>query len=254
MPMNRKCGALIRAVSVAAIAYVVLTINASVYWARAMYKALYPGAFVSRPPSVSGTLRDPLIGEPFGFWVGISALILAVAVLPVARLHYRAAGRLRLLTAGGGAFATRLTHIAITAQMVSVCGVLILSQYRFPDYGREHIIGSYLFFIGQALAVACSTGVMIMLRRNFGTGVENWRASGLMRRLSGARILFGTGTLALALVYVVLFAARNLRLEDGSYPVYPAYALAEPVLISLYLFYLLTFTADLWCKDRSVNG
>jgi len=228
----------------AAIAFVFIAINASVYRALAMHRFLYPETHFQHPPTVSGALRDPTIGEPFGFWVGISALVLALAILPVAGLHYRALRHLSVDPRRRMQRVTWLAHVALLGQMVASLGVVLLSQFRFPDHTEEHIFGSYLFFIGQAAAVGFSMIVMVLLRRRFGTNQKDWRAAGLSRRMSGVRVFLGSIAILLALAFVGLFAARNFQLDDGTLPVRPYYVLAEPALINLYLCYLLTFAAD----------
>lgn len=224
--------------------FVSVVVNVQMYSARWIYADFYPEKTSVRPYTISESIGDPRIGEPFANWMLLCAPILFVGVVLLflpAMLALRAHGTDAKLRR----WITVETVILLLLQTVACVGLVILSQYRFPHFRDAHMLGSYLFFFSQAFVVVFGE----LLSRGYArTGPEgrvfaprhaNWR-----RRYVWVPIALGVS-------YLVFFLCKGYAPEALRYAVYYVYTGLELLLLSSFLLYMMTFVPDMWGAWRS---
>jgi len=233
--------------SIAANIFAIVSINYWIYYARAAFIATHPDYVALQPPTISRAISDPAIGEPFAFWVTLSAIALIPGMLGISLAYGRIARGAPVLAAR----VLMLTAVGLALfQAASSVGIYLLSSYRFPNHNYMHMMGSYIFFIAQAMVM-----VMFLL-----LGVVALRCRVTMQRvehsanvqLRWVRLRAGVACLSIAmvLIYMVLFLIKTMDFGAANEFVYATYVLAEPVVISSFLLCLAMFQTDLWAIAR----
>lgn len=241
---SRKTATLM-AVSIIFTGVVIAAVNILIYRARILFSQYNPEAVSGRPPTISRAISDPAVGEPFATWLLVCAPLLFVGV-----------GLLILaawieLKNGGGAGSARenrtiaaLCLLVAFLQGLAAIGMIVLSSYRFPDHHALHMQGSYLFFFSQGFVVVIGE----FLSRRFA-------------RLPQDRVLITAPTarlrkiyvwvpITLGVCYLSLFALKEFDLGGLSPKLYIGYTIAEPLLLSSFLGYILTYHIDMWAALR----
>ena len=196
------------------------------------------------PPTISRAIAIDFIGDPFAFWITVSAVCLAVCVgLMVA--HYIGMRRhlvrpRRLLWA---AVFVIMPLIVLTQAAASV-GMHMLSVYRFPDFHTMHMVGSYTFFANQALVIVLYTIFNHAVLRDPDNALRLELAGELSIAWVRRRRALGLFCIAFTLVYFALFQAKNVYPYEEFPWIYIGYVSAEPALISMFLFVLVLSFAD----------
>lgn len=228
--------------------FAVVTVNYWIYTARWDFIDGNPG--YRKPPTISRAISDPTIGEPFSAWVTLSGLLLVLGVWVLA-LHY-----LRLLRAlDRPRRYLRLSSRALLPaimllQPAASVGMYLLSNFRFPDANVAHMVGSYLFFVSQALVVLLFTVYNHALLRDR-TSLDRLVAIGaLRRRWVRIRYRAGLASVALIAVYFTLFRLKDVYEYPEAPGLYIAYVTTEPVVISSFLLVLGLCHADLHGRRR----
>jgi hypothetical protein len=237
------------ALAMVATGFVVVMVNVLIYWARDLYAFNQSEGGIAEPATISQTLSDSHIGPFFATWMLICAPILLVGVVVLLRAAW---GEFR--QSGGGTDQDRrrilvLSVLVVLLQAGASAGMIMLSHYRFPDHNALHMQGSYLFFLSQALVIVFGE----MLSRAYARqpeGTSFLSGSGARLRRWYVWVPVGLGGL-----YLSLFILKGYDLGVIYDGVYLAYTVTEPVLISSFLGYLLTFHFDmaraLWVYVRS---
>ncbi|MDA5557516.1 hypothetical protein [Shimia sp. MMG029] len=219
--------------------FVTLVVNAQIYPARWQFAAFYPDKTSERPYTISESIGDPRIGEPFADWMLLCAPILFVGVVLLCLPALRA-----LQTSGADDKAVRritlLTWGLLLLQAMACVGLVILSQYRFPHFRDEHMLGSYLFFFSQALVVVAGE----FLSRGYARLGAEGRV--LTPRYALWRRTYVWVPIALGVSYLVFFLGKGHAPEGLRYEVYFIYTGLELLLLSSFLFYVMTFAPDMW--------
>ncbi|WP_412553085.1 hypothetical protein [Shimia sp. MIT1388] len=220
--------------------FVTVVVNVQMYSARWKFAAFYPEKAADRPSTISESIADPRIGEPFADWLLLSAPLLFVGVSCLIVSTWWA------LKLGGQVTLkiTLVTWILITLQAMASVGMVILSQYRFPDFRDQHMAGSYLFFFSQAFVVVAGE---ILSRAYAGLGAEGQVAGRIWSpRFARWRRRFVWVPIVLGLVYLCLFLGKGYAPEALRYEVYWAYVSTELFLLSSFLFYMMSYAPDMW--------
>ncbi len=226
------------ALAMACNTFVTIVVNYNIYWARAAHIERHPEAFARQPPTISGALEDPLIGGPFSFWVTLSAVLLFVGVtvlmLAILRALPREARRLRAIAMA-----------VIPFQVVTSVGMVMLSQFRFPDHTELHMLGSYLAFIAETIVVLLWLWLSLAIGRQpeaeralQSARIHHPAANRLRPILAG--LCLGSGV-----VFAILFVAKDYIHGPWRYEVFQVYVSAEPAFITFSLLTLLAYNADL---------
>ncbi len=220
--------------------FVTVVVNVQMYSARWKFAAFYPEKAADRPSTISESIADPRIGEPFADWLLLSAPLLFVGVFCLIVSTWWA------LKLGGQVTLkiTLVTWILITLQAMASVGMVILSQYRFPDFRDQHMAGSYLFFFSQAFVVVAGE---ILSRSYAALGREGQVAGRIWSpRFARWRRRFVWVPIVLGLVYLCLFLGKGYAPEALRYEVYWAYVSTELFLLSSFLFYMMSYAPDMW--------
>ncbi|WP_422049289.1 hypothetical protein [Shimia sp.] len=219
--------------------FVTLVVNAQIYPARWQYALFYPEKTAERPYTISESIGDPRIGEPFADWMLLCAPILFVGVV---LLCLPALCELRVSAPDAKMVRriTLLTWTLLVLQAMACVGLVVLSQYRFPHFRDEHMLGSYLFFFSQALVVVCGE----FLSRSYAQLGAEGRV--LTPRFAAWRRAYVWVPIALGVSYLVFFLGKGYAPAGLRYEVYYVYTGLELLLLSSFLLYLMTFAPDMW--------
>ncbi|MXN64634.1 hypothetical protein GR183_06935 [Stappia sp. GBMRC 2046] len=225
--------------------FVTVTVNYWIYRARSEYIERHPDLAARKPPTISRAISDPAIGEPFAFWISTSAVFTVLAMIPVAWLYWRSARAIDAGSPGTRRVLNLSALLLVMLQATAAVGMVILSQYTFPSFNEQHMLGSYTFFISQSLAVlvmgfACGC---IALQKPVTDALAEKR--GVNPRISRLRAPLAVACFAAALAYLGLFVLKDAGLGAARPLVYRAYVLLEPTLISAYLVVFGTYYIDL---------
>ena len=214
----------------------------AIVWARVAWHARHPGADATLYPTISRAISDPAIGEPFAFWVTLAALLLWPAthailwMLVVERPDRAALGPTRDRL-------TRGLFVAMSLCMTATCvGMVWLARFRLgatAEEHRMHMIGSYVFFAGQATTIflcAIHHALVGPARRAIGDG-------GFFTARARAR--GGFAVVAAAAFYGVVFHVKDGDFGPATGLVIAAYVELETVLIIVFLAYLACYFVDL---------
>ncbi len=232
--------------AIAANMAVFVTVNYWIYRVHFLFAARNPEYVARKLATISQSISDPAVGEPFAVWISMSAPLLVVAVIPIIWLHLRAANEIRSLSPMRFRLICALAVIGGISQIVAAIGMTILSQYRFPDFNQTHMTGSYLFFGFQALAVLSSTIASYILASGKGFAARLAKSTTLRPEMNRWRWRFGAFCLAMTITYVGLFWAKDHALAALRHPIYISYIYLEPMVITGFLAYLALFCTDLW--------
>jgi len=239
--------------AIAANMFAVVTVNYWIYYARAAFMAAHPDYVAVQPPTISRAIADPAIGVPFAFWVSLSGVALIFGVLCLVLVQLRALPSLPFATAAQRRVML-LTCLALAPmQALSALGMYLLSNYRFPDGHDLHMIGSYVFFVAQALVIVLGLVQCSVLLRSQAT-MDRLESLGLLARRSVAwRWWSGFGSIGLVLAYLVLFVLKDVDFGVANGAVYASYVTVEPMVISSFLLFLTLFQTDLLTAIRTVR-
>lgn len=222
---------------------VIVAVNTLIYRARIVFGQNNPDYIAIEPATISRAISDPIVGVSFANWMAICAPLLTVGVLALLVAQWRELQR------GGGAV-SRQDQIAIATLSIAVgilqtlgsVGMVILSHYRFPNHHEMHMTGSYLFFFSQASVVIFGE---VLARRLAHQPWDRVLTSLTMMRV---RRIYVWVPALLGVVYLTLFVLKGYDLGGINTGLYVAYTIAEPLLISSFLGYILTYHFDIWAS------
>ncbi|MCP4208336.1 MAG: hypothetical protein GY767_14960 [Shimia sp.] len=220
--------------------FVTVVVNVQMYSARWKFAAFYPEKAADRPSTISESIADPRIGEPFADWHLLCAPLLFVGVACLILSTWREA------QASGTATVkiTSVSWILVLLQAMASVGLVILSQYRFPDFRDQHMAGSYLFFFSQAFVVVAGE---VLSRSYAALGTQAQVAGRIWSpRYARWRRRFVWLPIVLGLLYLCLFLGKGYAPEALRYEIYWAYVSTELFLLSSFLFYMMSFAPDMW--------
>lgn len=224
---------------IAANLFVIVVVNVCIYWARYAFARDYPEATGQTIPTISGALSEAPIRDPFALWVGISALVLACGVGGMVWLWSRAIPSenrgLRLLA-----------FTVAPMQWVACLGMVVLSQYTFPDYRDAHMAGSYMFFVAQSLVIVLCFVLSRMLIRRPDVLARMVTVGVHLPAPNRARVVMGGVIIAMVLVYLVLFIGKDFLSRPLKQTVTVVYVNLESLCITAYLLFLGLYQIDLW--------
>ena len=243
----------IRRVALAALVanlFAIITVNFWIYYARILFSALRPDYVSVQPPTISRAISEPSVGEPFSFWITLSAVLLVFGVFWLGSFqrrlspHTGAPGRYLVQALSVGA------PLVILLQVMAGVGMYMLSSYRFPDFNQLHMAGSYLFFLSQALVIIIGTVQCDALLKDRASLKELAAAGLISPRMVWLRKRAGQLAIALTLLYIILFKLKDIDFNVMNEYVYFAYTTTEPLLITAFLLVLALFQTDLLALRR----
>ncbi len=232
--------ALMMALSIAFTGFVIAAVNILIYHARILFGQLNPGVVANRPPTISLAISDPAVGEPFANWMLICAPLLFVGVAFLILSAWIE------LQKGGGAGSSREQRIigalclfVVVLQGFASVGMVTLSQFRFPHFAAYHMKGSYLFFFSQAFVVVFGE---FLSRRFARLPVDRVLITAPSARF---RRKYVWVPIALGFVYLALFILKDVDFGTLNPKIYIGYTSTEPMLLTSFLVYVLTYHVDM---------
>lgn len=223
------------ALSILCTGFVIVVVNILIYRARIVFAVLHPEYVSEQPATISRALSAPQVGEPFAIWMAICAPILFVGVSALVYGAWREQARTGPTDRG----IFWLSLIVVLLQAMASVGMVLLSHYRFPDHHEMHMVGSYLFFFSQAFVVVFGE----FLSRRHGA-LEEGR-SFMDKRGGNLRRVYIWVPVCLGVAYLFLFVIKGYDLGPISVPLYAAYTVTEPMLLSSFLGYVLSYHFDM---------
>lgn len=233
------------ALSLAFTGFVIVAVNILIYRARILFAARNPEAVADRPPTISLAISDPAVGEPFAGWLAICAPLLFVGVgflILSAWIELQKGGGAP--TAREGRIIAALCLLVALLQGFAATGMVMLSQFRFPHFNQLHMQGSYLFFFSQAFVVLFGE---ILSRRFARLPVDRVLITAPSARF---RRRYVWVPIVLGVAYLALFILKDVDLGALNAPLYVGYTSTEPLLLSAFLVYVLTYHVDMWSALR----
>ena len=236
--MAEKTNTLRLAVLIAAAmnGFALIVVNYWIYTARWTFIETQ-SQFYFEPPTISRAISIDMIGDPFAIWITISSICLLIGVFLLLRYYWAVRHHLVSPTRSVR-LAMVLVPVIFIVQAFASWGMHTLSVYRFPDYHAMHMVGSFTFFGCQVLVIVLYTftnNAFLNDRPN----MERLENAGLLNaKWVKFRRNLGLFSVALTLVYLVLFVAKGqVSYEDFPW-VQLAYVTTEPLVISMFLFVL----------------
>ncbi|NLH79731.1 MAG: hypothetical protein GX458_02650, partial [Phyllobacteriaceae bacterium] len=184
---------------VAGIVAVSAIVVPAVVGARVGFHLRHPDADPSIYLTISRAISDPVIGEPFAFWVTLAALILwpsTHAILWMLSAEHPS----RAVLGATRDHLCRLLLAVMSVAMTATCvGMVMLGRHRLGGSAEDHhlhMLGSYVFFAGQAttiLLAAIYHSAIVPARRALGeTAIVSARSRArLGYAVVGAAVLYG---------------------------------------------------------------
>jgi hypothetical protein len=226
------------------ITFVILVVNFWIYYARYLYIRRHPVESVELPPTISKAISDPAIGDPFAVWISTSAILLFVACILLARFKWMLAESLpedqRRIR-----FQLKAAFVGVVLfQLLTSIGMIMLSWFPLSRSRDLHMLGSYIFFISQAISILLMTLISARLKQDSGARAIFHREHGIASSIWAIRTALGCISVFLALMFALLFVVKDFDLEHKR-QVQQVYVLAEPALISSFLLVLASYYVDL---------
>lgn len=213
----------------------------AILWARYTFHRLHPDADPSIFLTISRAISDPAVGEPFAVWVTIAAVILWPSTHLILWM-FAADHPPRDLLGRRRDLIGRSVLVGLSLAMTASCiGMVVLSNYRLGSGSadhRIHMLGSYTFFAGQAVA--------ILLTATYHSVIAPARRSADVAAFfpPHRRAALGYAIMALAVFYGAIFRVKSMDFGAAQAWVTSAYVELETLLIIIFLAYLTLFYVD----------
>ncbi|QGZ33589.1 hypothetical protein [Stappia indica] len=252
-PASDRAPLLARLTGLAAGLPVVLVPASAIYmmvWARWTFYERHPDYVQQSAPTVSRAITDPYIGDPFAAAILGVAIVIALAILPISYAFYGAisarAGHMPKVAAS----LRRMMAVFLVMQVLGTSGMVICTQVTFRHNHDLHMLGSYLFFVFQALSILMSGIITTRLLRLPDTGRPSYLCLG--SRYTRLRRTLAFVTAGLAGLYVALFLVKGLDLPVTEYTIYYIYTVQEIVTISAYITQVMLYAPEIYRIARNL--
>jgi hypothetical protein len=210
-------------------------------WARETFLGLNPD-YLADPPTISRAISDPRVGEPFGWLVALVTGLLCFAVPIILVSYWKTASRAKM--ANRRRLMIRLGIVlAGLSQAAALFGLNMLTVHRLGLSGELHMLGSYIFFAAQVLAIAIAAN---LCRSLLPGGVDGWLQPSMQR----LRFPMGLAVIALTLAYLGLFIGKDHNTVFPQYAVQLVYVQCEVLVTSCFTLFLATYGVDLWALSK----
>lgn len=236
--------------AIAANLFAVVTVTFWIYYARILFSALRPDYVSVQSPTISRAISEPSVGVPFSVWITLSAVLLVFGVFWLVTFYRRL---LPQIDAPSRYLAQAISvgaPLIMVLQAMAGVGMYMLSSYRFPDFNEMHMVGSYLFFLSQALVVIIATVQCDALLRDRASLTALKKAGLMSPGMVLLRKRLGQFSIGLTLLYIILFKLKDIDLNVMNDYIYIAYTTTEPLLITAFLLVLALFQTDLLALRR----
>lgn len=243
--MNRKRTALLFALPALLVPVIEIPL---VLWARATFLAKHPD-YLDDPPTISRAINDPSIGVPFADLILVITALIMMAV-PFMLLSYaRAISRLHLSPVRRYML-YGLLLLFFVFQIIASTGMVITTQYSFDINHDMHMLGSYIFFTFQAVTILVAAVLChILLRHQTRHAIPDteWQFRASLHRF---RVRFAMVVVGLAVVFGILYVAKDHDLPISPYVVQVLYTQCEVIVIASFVVFLGSYGPDIYHAIR----
>jgi len=196
------------------------------------------------PPTISLAISDPAIGGIFANIILVIAALILMALPMILWAYLSAIDRLPL-TRGRKLLMQGLLAFFFLGQLTASSGMVLTTQYTFSNGHDLHMLGSYIFFASQALALLAAAILCRMLlhhQQEAGIGAEVWPFRPGMHRF---RFRFAWLMVFLAVCFGVLFVIKDWPLPVSVDVVQILYTQSEVLVIASYVLFFGSYSIDI---------
>lgn len=243
--MSRKYVALIFALPAVLVPVIEIPL---VLWARSTFISLHPAYYVD-PPTISRSINDPLVGSFFAKLILVITGLIAITLPMLTAAYVRAISQLDATRARRVGMYVNLLFVLLF-QFIASAGMVMTTQFTFAIDRNKHMLGSYIFFISQAVTILLAANLCRMLhgeKLKHGIPDDDWQFPAAMHRF---RVKFALVIAGLAVTYGVLFKVKDLKLPVGAYDVQVAYTQCEVIVIACFVLFIGSYAVDIFYMVR----
>ena len=214
-----------------------------VLWARLSFLSLHP-EYMDDPPTISRAINDPALGVPFADLILVITSLIMMA-LPVMVLAYALAISQLTLGRGKRALLWVMLLLVFVLQVTASTGMVLTTQYTFAIDHDMHMLGSYIFFVFQAVTIlVAATLCRILLNEQVKHAIPDhaWQFRPGMHRF---RFRFMLLVLGLAALFGVLFVIKDYPLPISEYIVQVIYTQSEVLVIACFVLFFGSYAVDI---------
>ena len=217
----------------------------SVLITRAIFYAYHPENFVDSSPTISETASHPPASDFFlGTMILVTACIAVSWSLNITRNRYR----LGLLAAQGMKVAGPMLLAGIASVLGIAAGFWLatVSVYTLNNGHDVHMMGSWAFYICQALSITLDILFVLWMRRLAPSPFSDDR---LWQRIAvAAGIFLGSW------FFLYMYLSKDFAAPENRYAIQLVYVGAEYLVALLFLIYPMTAYAEMRRHFREFAG
>lgn len=215
-----------------------------VLWARATFLERHPD-YLDDPPTISRSINDPFVGAPFADLILVITALIAMMTPVLVWSYALAISRLELSRARRATLHVLLL-LFLVFQITASTGMVMTTQYTFDINHDLHMLGSYIFFAFQAMAILVAATLCRLLHgehRRQDIDDEEWQFRPAMHRF---RFHFALVIVGLVVLYGILFMIKDHIPPDSAYVFQIIYTQCEVIVIGCYVLFLGTYAVDVY--------
>ena len=198
---------------------------------RVIFLNYHPERFVTSSPSISETASLPPASL---FFVALMLVVVACIFVSWPLNAFCNQTRLRLL-AGRGVAVTGPTILHWTACLVGLfagASLAVVAIYNLEDDHDIHLMGSWAFYISQAVSITLDILFVLWVRRLAGNPEQG---DGLRRR-----ILVAIGIFLGSWFFLYMYLSKDYAAPENRYAIQLVYVAAEYFVATFFLAYPMT--------------
>lgn len=245
MNMSRKYVALLFALPALLVPVIEIPL---VLWARATFISLHPEYYID-PPTISRSINDPLVGRFFAQLILVITGLIVITLPMLTAAYLQAISRLKAGRVRRAGMYVNLL-LVLVLQFIASTGMVMTTQYTFAVDRNMHMLGSYIFFIFQAVTILLAANLCRMLHGHkvkLGISDDDWEFPAVMHRF---RIKFAMVIAGLAVTYGILFKVKDFKLPFDGYIIQVAYTQCEVIVIACFVLFIGSYAADIFHMVR----
>lgn len=214
-----------------------------VLWARHAFLATNPD-YMDDPPTISLAISDPAIGDIFANVILVIAALVMLAMPMILWCYLSAIGCLPV-SRGRRRVMQSLLAVFLIGQITASSGMVLTTQYTFSNGHDLHMLGSYIFFPAQALALLAAALLCRMLlhqQKSYGIGADAWSFRPGTHRF---RFGFAFPMVFIAVCFGILFVIKDWNLPLPGYAVQVLFTQSEVLVIACYVVFFGSYSLDI---------
>ncbi len=220
---------------------------AAMLWARHESIKLHPTLAAINPPTISRAIADPIIGDPFAYWMIVVGGAQAFAVYRLTLAMKRTA--LKIGPPRHRALMSVLLSFIVMAEATAIVGVIMLSQYTGSISDYLHQLGSYLMFAGNGVGILLCA-ILVWLDHNQRRGSEKSTMALPLPYNIFFHTWFAGVVCVVYIVFGILFFAFDFLASFHNYFFRLAFSMVELAVLALSVIYLGGFVFPMYRHER----